>query len=140
MKENIKIKVKGTQIDEYNEKDDVELRTNGIFTKKGDKYYIKYDESKLSGMEGSTTTLIISTTKVKMKRFGTSEITMEFKEGEKYSSSYKTPYGLFSMDIKTYKVDVKISESDISIFIKYRLHMGIDKESVNTLSVKGEFF
>ena len=56
MNKEVLISFKGTQ-NNGEERDKIELYTEGKFYKKGDHYYISYAESELTGMEGTTTTL-----------------------------------------------------------------------------------
>ena len=54
------INIRTTQVDINTKQDEViELITEGKFYKKSDAYYLVYDESEISGMQGTTTTLKI---------------------------------------------------------------------------------
>ena len=51
------INIRTTQVDINTKQDEViELITEGKFYKKSDAYYLVYDESEISGMQGTTTT------------------------------------------------------------------------------------
>jgi len=54
---NVIISVKGVQTSENNDKNVLELVTEGKYYKKGNAYYVTYKESEVTGMEGTTTTL-----------------------------------------------------------------------------------
>jgi uncharacterized beta-barrel protein YwiB (DUF1934 family) len=86
------ISVKGTQKNEQNESDTIELITEGNFYIKGNTFYVVYEESELSGMDGTTTTLKITEDKVTLLRFGTNKSKMVFEKNKRYESDYDTPY------------------------------------------------
>ena len=59
------INIRTTQVDINTKQDEViELITEGKFYKKSDAYYLVYDESEISGMQGTTTTLKIKDNQV----------------------------------------------------------------------------
>ncbi len=111
MKATRMIRVTGIQQNADGEESTIELTTEGTFYKKNDNYYIIYDESEISGMEGATTRVKIENNKrVSMKRFGTSATDLIFESGNKYEASYMTAYGQFNMIICTNVLEVEISE------------------------------
>jgi uncharacterized beta-barrel protein YwiB (DUF1934 family) len=77
------ITVKGTQRNAQNETDTIELITEGEFLKKGEYYYIKYEESELSGLDKTTTTLKVGEDSVVLMRFGENQSKMIFEKGYK---------------------------------------------------------
>ena len=76
----------------------MELMTPAKFYEKGKSFYIAYEETELSGMEGDKTVLKISDEKVVMIRYGSNPSEMIFVKGEKYATDYTTPYGVFKME------------------------------------------
>ena len=77
-----------------------------------------YDESEISGMEGTTTTLKIIDEKVHLRRLGNNSSLMEFEKGKRYRSQYKTPYGNMMMEMLTTNVNIFINENPFEIDIK----------------------
>ncbi|QUH19695.1 DUF1934 domain-containing protein [Alkaliphilus sp. B6464] len=111
MKSTRMIRVIGIQQNSDGEESTIELTTEGSFYKKNGSYYILYDESEISGMEGSTTRIKIeNNNKVSMKRSGASAVDFIFEQGKKYESNYMTAYGDFTMKVTTNVLDVEISE------------------------------
>lgn len=74
------ITVKGIQKNAQNETDTIELVTEGRFSKKGEYYYIKYDESEISGLDKTTTTLKVGEDSVVLMRFGENQSKMIFEK------------------------------------------------------------
>lgn len=138
MKEKILIRIKGTQKDKSGEENQIELTTEGTIYDKGDNTYIVYEESEISGMEGTTTTLKIEKdSKISMKRFGTNESSMIFEKGKRSNSIYHTSFGDFEMKIFTNKVDICLTEDKRSgkIDIGYDLVITGMVESTNQLNI-----
>lgn len=84
--------------------DQVEFITEGRFYKRGNSFYLVYDETDPSGLEDSTTSLKITGDRIKMKRYGEEfgmETAIEFEKGKRYNGIYDTPYGAFEMEVLT---------------------------------------
>lgn len=111
MKEMRMIRVIGVQTGLDGEESTIELMTEGTFYIKNGNYYILYDESEISGLEGATTRLKVeNNSKVYMKRFGTTATDLVFEKGNKYESNYMTAYGEFHISVVTNSLDIEISE------------------------------
>lgn len=59
MEKHVIINVTSLQRDENGKDETISLETPGIYGEEGDMQYISYRETKLAGMEGTTTTLRI---------------------------------------------------------------------------------
>lgn len=133
---NVMIKIKGKQTNSEGEENVIELFTEGkLYTKNGS-YYLVYDETEISGMEGSTTTLKIQGKKVSMKRFGNNSSNLIFEMGQRHKAEYMTAYGDMTLEVITDRVDVDISESGkgkINLF--YKINLANDLESDNHLTI-----
>lgn len=130
------ISVKGTQKNDQNESDTIELITEGNFYIKGNTFYVVYEESELSGMDGTTTTLKITEDKVTLLRFGTNKSKMVFEKNKRYESDYDTPYGKILLGILPTDVKVAMSEAGGEITIKYALDLNNKTVSDNELYLK----
>lgn len=139
MKKEIKIKIIGTQRDMDGEENKIELLTEGKFYRKENVDYIMYDESEISGLENSKTRLKLESRKVHMKRFGQSSSDMVFSEEEDHRLDYRTPYGIFKMEINTdsLHVDIKEELSGSVIDLSYSLTMlDNDMTTANKLRIE----
>ena len=84
--------------------DGVEFTTEGRFYSKGNTTLIQYEESEISGMEGCTTSLTITPSRVRMKRSGENlqdNTEMIFEKGKRLHGIYSTPYGSVPMEVLT---------------------------------------
>lgn len=132
---DVLVKVIGTQKLEDGEKNEIELVTQGKFYNKAGSYYLIYDESEISGLENSTTSLKINNDEISMKRFGDNNSKMEFKKNYKYNTLYSTMYGNLDMEVSTQKIHVDIKDGKGSINLKYKLIISNTTESLNTLDI-----
>ncbi len=138
MKQQVQVKIIGTQKDSQGEENVIELVTEGTFVKKNGKYYVIYEESELSGMEGSTTTLKIDgEDRVNIRRFGSAKADMIFEKGKTHSTGYETPYGLMEMNITTHRISVSVKEEIPEIFVKiqYRIKVMGSEDTMNILEI-----
>lgn len=133
---NVMLKIKGKQKNPEGEENIIELVTEGKLYSKNGSYYLVYDESEISGMEGSTTTLKIQGNKVSMKRFGNNSSSLIFEEGKKHTTEYVTAYGDMTIEVITDNIDVSISDTGRgNIGLSYKLNMADDVESDNHLTI-----
>jgi len=132
------IRILGTQRSPDGEENEIELVTEGKRYEKSGATYIVYDETTLSGMEGSTTTLKIEgTERVSMKRFGSAASLLVFERGKRHRGDYHTPYGQFRMEIKTneLKIDIAPTQRTGSIKIAYDMYIVGLAETSNVLTI-----
>ncbi|QAT38961.1 DUF1934 domain-containing protein [Clostridium sp. JN-9] len=121
MKKKAIITVSSRQINEENNDEDVEVVTPGNFYKKEDSYYAVYEETEISGMKGTTTTLKIEDNKLSLIRIGSTSSKMEFDEKKENVSMYTTPYGTLQLKIKTSDLDVDVNDYGGDVTVNYDL-------------------
>ena len=56
---NAVISIRGRQYYDENTSDSIELTTDGSFEKQGDAYLISYDETAVTGLDGTRTTILV---------------------------------------------------------------------------------
>ncbi|MBR5236619.1 MAG: DUF1934 domain-containing protein [Clostridia bacterium] len=122
METNALITLSGNQTVD-GENDVYELTTLGSYIKKGDKYYISYEGTELTGYEGTTTTLKIKDNCVSMIRFGSSTSQMIFEKEKKYVGYYDTPFGGLSVGVTTNSMRVDIDENGGEIELDYMVEL-----------------
>lgn len=132
----VTLKIIGTQKTFDGEENTIELITQGKYYEKSDSTFLVYDESEISGMEGSTTTLKIEDEKIMMKRFGSNESKLIFEKGEKHKTSYATVYGEMEMEVITSQINIKKNEEGLKkIDLSYKLNISQNIAMENTLSI-----
>jgi len=110
MKKPIVLFVKGIQVYEGVEPETTELMTEGLMEIKDGKTVLSYEETELTGMKGTTTRFIIDGDTVVLERIGLIQSQMMFRQGERSSSLYETPWGTMVVDIATTRLAHRINE------------------------------
>lgn len=134
--EKVTVKVKSEQISENSQKDTMEVISEGKLYNKNNGIYVIYEETELTGMENTTTSIKIEDEKITIKRFGKNNSTMVFEKSKKYVSKYETPQGILDIEIITNDINVDIKENNnISIYIFYKIKIGGLFEGNNTINI-----
>ena len=115
------ITVRGEQYFDGVDPDATELMTEGTLTVTGDELRISYEETALTGMEGTTTTFTVRGPRVILSRTGTVNSQMVFEEGKQHTSLYETMFGELTVDIQTSRLRHKLSERGGIMEIKYSI-------------------
>lgn len=114
------------------EKEKIEVVTPGDFYKKESCYYAIYDETEISGMKGTTTTIKIFPDKIMLIRMGTTSSKMTFKNGVRDLNLYNTPYGTLELEIFTKELNINVDDDGGNIAINYDMLVS-GKEMYDTL-------
>ncbi len=98
-----------TEVDEEkdSEGDRIQIKTLGMFELDGHMASLSYDETGLSGLEGSQTVVRFDMRQphiVSMVRTGEVSTTLVFEKGKRYHCTYKTPFMPFEVCIHTLEV------------------------------------
>lgn len=118
------------------EKEKIEVVTVGEFSINGDEFIATYDETEISGMEGTKTTLKIKGDKVVLHREGTTSTKMEFQKDNTQVALYNTPYGMLELKTSTKELDLDVNEKGGNISIKYYLIAGGQEPIKTNLDMK----
>ena len=120
----------------FNEEEDIiSVVTPGDFTKTEYGFKVQYDETKISGMEGTKTTILIRKDSFDLIREGTTETKMEFENNKTTTSLYKTPYGVLDIRIDTRKLKIDVDEKGGNINTVYILEIGGQPAMKTNLSI-----
>ena len=124
MENNVIISIQGRQSFEDQEPEVIELVTEGQLSQDGeDGYTLSYQESELTGLEGTLTTFQVEPNRVTLLRVGEVNSQMVFEEGRRHLSMYNTPYGALAVGISTRKMKAHLSEAGGSIEIDYAIEI-----------------
>ena len=93
MEKEVVISIKGMQNFEGALPDVIELVTEGRLARDGESYTLSYQESELTGLEGTLTTIQVDGEQVTLMRVGEFNSQLVFQEGRRHLSMYNTPYG-----------------------------------------------
>ena len=115
------LSIRGEQYFDDIDPDATELMTEGTMEVTGDGIVLSYEESELTGMEGTTTTFEVKGPRVTLTRSGAVNSQMVFEEGRQHTSLYETPFGELSVDIQTSELKHNLSERGGLMEIKYSI-------------------
>lgn len=116
--------------------DAIEVVTPGRFIIEENGFKAIYEESEISGMEGTTTTLNIQDNIMVLERVGSTTTNMEFKEGAMAVSLYNTPYGVLNLNVDTEKLNINVNENGGEIYSKYILGLEGQEGITTELNIK----
>lgn len=119
METDFLLTVKGVQ--NYGEREDsIELTTEASLTGEGGVLFLRYEESELTGLQGTTTTFELRKDKVLLTRRGAVNNEMEFALGQLHQSLYDTGEGALLITIRTTAIE------DAMTLEGGTLHVGYD--------------
>ena len=139
MTDNVIISIKGKQLYAEGGPDEVELVTAGTLKRDGgESYTLSYQESELTGLEGTTTRLHIGKGRATLLREGSVNSQMVFEEGRRHLSMYETPYGALSIGVSTKRMRSTLGESGGDVEIDYAIEIDnlIAGQNLFRMSVK----
>lgn len=116
--------------------DVIEVVSPGKYIKLDDGYKAVYEETEISGMDGTTTTLTIKEKEVVLEREGTTSTKMCFNKSEPSISMYQTPYGMLEISINTKDLEVEMNEDGGELKINYSLAVAGQAPLDTKLSLK----
>lgn len=101
--------------------DSVELTTIGSLCKTENGYCVSYEESALTGMEGTHTSLHISPSRVILTRTGEMNAQMVFEKDMRHLSLYSTPMGRLEVGVATRHLRSTIGDNGGELQVDYAI-------------------
>ncbi|MBR5505200.1 MAG: DUF1934 domain-containing protein [Clostridia bacterium] len=137
MNDKFIISIKGMQAyDAEEDNTDISLTTEGDYKLSDGVYFIDYEESEITGLEGTKTSIEIGNDYVSLLRNGAVNSQMLFMKDRKTSSYYNTPYGDFMIGIFTDNLDIDVSPDGGRINVDYYLDINNAKTSKNNFEIE----
>lgn len=131
MDKSVIISVVGNQNTENGDSNILELITEGRYYKEDDAYFITYNESEVTGLEGTTTTIKIVDDIVTLMRVGSVNSQFVFQKGRRHISYYDTLQGAFTIGVFANSVDVKMDDNGGEISVDYQIEIDNNKTGYN---------
>ena len=113
--------IRGEQYYDDMEPDGTELITEGTMEVEEGRILLSYEETELTGMQGTTTCFVVEDKRVTLVRSGSVNSQMVFEEGRQHTSLYETPFGEMAVDIQTAKLLHNLNERGGLMEIKYSI-------------------
>ena len=124
MKQRVLLSIRGVQSYADQEPDVIELVTEGTLEKMGNGWEILYEETKLTGMEGVTTSFLIEPDKIVLTRTGSLKSQMIFTLDKPHDSLYQMDFGALMISVCASRIVVSLDETGGFVDLVY----GIDIE------------
>ena len=124
MEKDVIITIKGTQAVDDAPPEVIELVTEGqLRGSEREGYTLSYQESELTGLEGTLTTFQVEPHQVTLLRVGEFNSQMVFQLGRRHFSMYETPYGALSVGVNTHDLRAELGEHGGKIQISYAIEI-----------------
>ncbi|HJA63303.1 MAG TPA: DUF1934 domain-containing protein [Candidatus Intestinimonas stercoravium] len=124
MEKDVIISIKGTQAVDDAPPEVIELVTEGqLRGSEREGYTLSYQESELTGLEGTLTTFQVEPHQVTLLRVGEFNSQMVFQLGRRHFSMYETPYGALSVGVNTHDLRAELGEHGGKIQISYAIEI-----------------
>ena len=136
MEKDVVISIKGIQKYENTDPDVIELVTAGRLTRVGESYTLSYQESELTGLEGTLTTIQVDGKQVTLMRVGEFTSQMVFQEGRRHLSMYNTPYGAMAIGVNTRHLLADLTDQGGDIEIDYAIEIDHALAGRNVFQIK----
>ena len=134
---NVIISIKGTQSYEQQEDDVIELVTEGRLEREDEGHFtLSYQESEVTGLEGTRTTFQIEPERITLMRLGGVNSEMVFELGRRHLSMYDTPYGALAMGVNTRELSAALDEQGGQIRIVYDIELDHALAGRNTFDIQ----
>ena len=135
MTEPVIISVEGTQKFIGEEKQTVQIVTDGTMKTEGDTVYLSYEESEMTGMEGTTTTFAVKPDQVVLRRTGAVESEMVFEKGKKNVSLYNMGFGAMTIGIKARRLKNELGPEGGRLEISYGIEIEQQIQGLNSFII-----
>ncbi len=137
MKKDVLISIKGIQTQD-GEEDVVELLTTGSFYRRGENYYIAYDESEATGFEGARTTVKLEEqdARVTMKRSGSISSQLIIESGIRHQCNYDTGYGNIIIGVLGDHIRTTLTDEGGKLEFGYSLDVNASLASEHTVAIE----
>lgn len=119
------------------EPDSIELMTEGTLIAAGEEgLLLSYQESALTGLEGTTTTFEVRGPQVILSRTGSVNSQMVFEEGKQHTSLYETPFGELAIDVQTSRLRHSLTERGGLLDLRYSISVDHSVTGRNAFKIR----
>ena len=138
MEKTVVISIKGIQKYEDAPQDTIELVTEGTLKKDSAGYELTYQESELTGLEGTQTTIRVEEDGelATMMRTGQVNAQMVFQVGRRHLAMYNTPYGSMAIGVNTFHLMADIDDHGGEMEIDYTIEIDHNMVGRNIFRIK----
>ena len=137
IEKNVILFVRGEQQFNQGEPEVTELMTEGSMTLEEDgEITLTYQETELTGMEGTTTSFSIRDDTVVLARTGMVNSQLVFQRGKRNSSLYETPWGMMQVDVFTTSLAHRLDGRGGILEIKFNISVDHQVAGENQFKIR----
>lgn len=115
------LSIRGKQSYLDQEPEIIELVTQGIMETRENGWFISYEESDLTGLNGVTTTFHVEPGCITLTRTGPLNSQMIFREGVFHESLYQMPFGALMITVCANRVEYTLGKTGGTIDLTYAI-------------------
>ena len=136
MNYNCLICIDGT-VDQQGEQERIQLKTRGSFLRRGNSFFITYEETETTGYAGCTTTVKVAgdESRVAMLRFGPASSQLIIEKGVRHVCHYETGVGALTLGVAADEIRCQLTDAGGQAFFSYTLDDGTQELSRNLVEV-----
>lgn len=136
MNYNCLICIDGT-LDQQGEQERIQLKTRGSCLRRGNSFFITYEETETTGYAGCTTTVKVAAdeSRVAMLRFGPASSQLIIEKGVRHVCHYETGVGALTLGVAADEIRCQLTDAGGQAFFSYTLDDGIQELSRNLVEV-----
>ena len=136
MNYNCLIYIDGT-VDQQGEQERIQLKTRGSFLRRGNSFFITYEETETTGYAGCTTTVKVAAdeSRVAMLRFGPASSQLIIEKGVRHVCHYETGVGALTLGVAADEIRCQLTDAGGQAFFSYTLDDGTQELSRNLVEV-----
>lgn len=112
----------------------INLFTEATYRHERGKAFLMYEETEVSGMEGTKTLLTFDGDLLLIKRFGANDSVLRIKVDESFENVYHTAYGTFIMTTCGQRIDWHDTEK-LHIKLSYTLKISGENQAPSTVQI-----
>ena len=135
MKKDVMLTIRGTQRVDGQE-ETIELLTCGELIRKGESYWIRYEESETTGFAGHRTILHIERGRVTMRRTGVSSSQLVIERGARHQCSYDTGFGALNIGIMGAFVHSSLDDNGGKVDFAYSMDVDAALQSEQHVTIE----
>lgn len=126
MTKEVVVSLKGLQLVQDEQSEAIEVIAPGEYYIRNGKHYVLYDEVMEDSSSVCKNMLKFNDSCLEFIRKGEVNVHMIFETGKKNLTYYYTPFGNLQMGIDTTFIDIKESEDEIFVEVKYALDVNCE--------------
>lgn len=121
---------------EFDEEEIMELVTQGTMEEQAEGMFLSYEESEMTGLQGTTTSFLVEAKRIRLTRVGSIRSLMVFEEGHRHKSSYEMPYGAMEVEVHTTALEHNLSKDGGEIHLDYNIEISKNIVGSNFFHIK----